>query len=93
MKKISLSLAAFIFTWTLILAACSAAKPPINVNADGVALKGYDTVAYFTEGKAVKGTREFQDEWHGAKWLFASRQHLDMFRDNPEKYAPQYGGY
>ena len=93
MKKISLSLAGIILTWTMILIACSAAKSPINVDSEGVTLKGYDTVAYFTDGKPVEGKKEFQHEWHGAKWLFASEEHLNMFRENPEKYAPQYGGY
>lgn len=93
MKKLSFSLAGVILTWTLLIIACSAQKPLINVNAEGVALKGYDTVAYFTESRPVKGQPEFQYEWQGARWLFASEQHLEMFKDDPEKYAPQYGGY
>ena len=43
--------------------------------------------------RPVKGQKEFQLEWQGARWLFASREHLAMFQENPEKYAPQYGGY
>ena len=93
MKKFSLSLAGIILTWTMILVACSASKPLINVDSEGHAIKGYDTVAYFTDGRPVKGQNEFQYEWQGAKWLFASEQHLNMFKENPEKYAPQYGGY
>lgn len=57
------------------------------------ALEGYDTVAYFTEGKPVEGKSEFKARYQGADWLFANQKHLDMFTDNPEKYAPQYGGY
>lgn len=57
------------------------------------ALEGYDTVAYFTEGKAVEGTSNFKAKYQGAEWWFASKEHLDMFTDDPEKYAPQYGGY
>jgi YHS domain-containing protein len=49
--------------------------------------------AYFTQGKALKGTERFTYQWMGAEWRFASAEHLDMFRSNPEKYAPQYGGY
>jgi YHS domain-containing protein len=93
MKKPIFTLASVLLTWTLILIACSAPKSPININKEGVALKGYDTVAYFTEGKPVKGQKEFQHDWQDATWLFASEQHLKMFRENPEKYAPQYGGY
>ncbi|MEM8983815.1 MAG: YHS domain-containing (seleno)protein [Pseudomonadota bacterium] len=57
------------------------------------ALKGYDTVAYFTEGKPVKGDERFATTWNGAEWLFASQANLDAFTGDPEKYAPQYGGY
>jgi YHS domain-containing protein len=59
----------------------------------GVAIRGTDTVAYFTKGKAVAGSDAFTTEWQGATWKFASQEHLDLFVANPEKYAPQYGGY
>lgn len=59
----------------------------------GVAIMGYDTVAYFTEGKAVKGSEEFSYEWLGTPWHFASKKHQEMFMSEPTKYAPQYGGY
>ena len=57
------------------------------------AIRGYDTVAYFTEGEPVEGSDEFATEWQGATWRFASQEHLDLFEADPEKYAPQYGGY
>jgi YHS domain-containing protein len=75
------------------LVACTTSKPAVNAGSDGVAIKGYDTVAYFTMGKPVKGIDEFTYEWNGAKWMFSSREHLDLFAADPEKYAPQYGGY
>jgi hypothetical protein len=59
----------------------------------GVAILGYDTVAYFTEGKAVKGSDEFSYDWLGTPWHFASKKHQDMFISEPDKYAPQFGGY
>ncbi len=59
----------------------------------GVAIEGYDTVAYFTKGGPVKGSAEFTHRWKDADWHFASAQHRDLFIANPEKYAPQYGGY
>lgn len=62
-------------------------------NKDGVAIKGYDPVAYFTLQKAVKGSDTLTFDWSGSTWKFSSRAHLDSFRLNPEKYAPQYGGY
>ncbi|MBV6631443.1 MAG: YHS domain-containing protein [Alphaproteobacteria bacterium] len=57
------------------------------------AVSGYDTVAYFTEGKPVEGSSEFQTEWNGATWKFSSAENLAKFEADPERYAPQYGGY
>jgi len=57
------------------------------------AIKGYDAVAYFTEGRPVEGSDDYVFEYQGAQWKFASQQHLDLFKANPEAYAPQYGGY
>ncbi|OEE13217.1 YHS domain-containing (seleno)protein [Vibrio cyclitrophicus] len=57
------------------------------------ALDGYDTVAYFTSGKPVEGSQKFSTEYKGADWYFSSEKNLTLFVNNPEKYAPQYGGY
>jgi len=57
------------------------------------AIGGYDTVAYFTEGKPVKGSTKYVTTYQGATWRFSSQENLDKFSANPEKYAPQYGGY
>ena len=65
----------------------------VNVDNSGRAVAGYDTVAYFTDGKATKGRPEFAHVWKGAKWLFASAEHRDLFRANPESYAPRVGGF
>lgn len=59
----------------------------------GKAIRGYDPVAYFTEGKPVMGTDSLVLEWNQAKWYFSSRKNLNLFKANPDKYAPQYGGY
>ena len=66
---------------------------PINKTSDGVAIKGYDPVAYFIDLKPVRGSRRFEYVWMGAKWHFSSSEHRDLFIKNPEKYAPKYGGY
>ncbi|MGB2925517.1 MAG: YHS domain-containing (seleno)protein [Limnothrix sp.] len=64
------------------------------INADnGVAIKGTDPVAYFTESKAVAGNADFAYEWNDAIWHFASAENRDLFSASPEKYAPKYGGY
>ena len=69
------------------------AKEPINTGSRGLAIEGYDPIAYFTQGKPLKGSKEFTYKWMGATWRFASAEHLDLFKSNPETYAPQYGGY
>jgi YHS domain-containing protein len=59
----------------------------------GVAIEGYDTVAYFTDGKATKGSEDFAYDWLGVTWLFANAEHRDLFAEKPVQYAPQYGGH
>lgn len=75
-------------------------EPPINTlsgslfeTKTGIAIKGYDPVAYFTQNKPVKGVDAYVYEWQGAKWKFANQADLDAFKASPAKYAPQYGGY
>jgi YHS domain-containing protein len=58
-----------------------------------LALSGYDAVAYFDQGRPVMGLAQFETEWKGAKFRFASAAHLARFKANPVAYAPQYGGY
>jgi YHS domain-containing protein len=60
---------------------------------DGKAIKGYDPVAFFTMSKPVKGQDSLVYSWKDANWFFSSRTNLESFKANPEKYAPQYGGY
>ena len=65
----------------------------INTSYDGVAIKGYDPVAYFTDGNAVQGSSDYTYEWLHTKWQFASAEHRDLFANDPLTYVPQYGGY
>ena len=65
----------------------------VNKTFFGVAIKGYDTVAYHTEGRAVKGKSDFAHKWNDAKWYFSSADNRDLFVAEPDRYAPQYGGY
>jgi enamine deaminase RidA (YjgF/YER057c/UK114 family) len=58
-----------------------------------LAISGYDPVAYFTDGKPVRGKAEFEFLWHRLRWRFASVAHRDSFVGDPEHYAPQYDGY
>ena len=75
------------------LALFVAAIDPVNKSFTGTALKGYDAVAYFKEGRPVKGESQFRHDWMGAKWYFASAENRDQFVRDPQKYAPQFGGY
>ena len=71
------------------LAAASAllALSPVNKTLfGGLAVDGYDTVAYFTDGKPVEGEKDFSYAWNGATWRFASAEHRDRFVKDPAKY-------
>jgi YHS domain-containing protein len=69
------------------------ARADNNVDSSGLALKGYDPVAYFTDGKPVRGKAEFSARHDGATYRFSSAANRDSFAAAPAKYAPQYGGY
>lgn len=84
-----------LFAAAAIAAVCTPAlaMQPQVYSASGAAIRGYDPVAYFAERKPVRGSREFTFEWNGAVWRFKNAENRDLFAENPEMYAPQYGGY
>lgn len=91
MKRIILA-----FPLLLLLATCIGQQTSSGKDiylSEGIAIKGYDPVAYFLQNAPAKGDAAFSFNWQGATWLFANRQHLEAFRASPEKYAPQFGGY
>jgi YHS domain-containing protein len=59
----------------------------------GLGAKGHDVVSYFTEGKPAAGKDSYTAEHGGLKWQFVSAEHRDLFRAEPSKYLPQYGGF
>ncbi len=69
-----------------------AAKPSVFAT-DGIAINGFDPVAYFTKGMPVKGVSDHAVNWEGASLLFASAENKAMFQADPEKFTPRYGGY
>lgn len=88
------SLGAIIAAICLASAGSAVAGSKVNTGYFGdVALNGYDTVAYFTEGRPMKGSDEYRHEFLGETWHFASPEHRDLFASNPVNYAPQYGGF
>jgi YHS domain-containing protein len=86
-----------LFVACLLFLCASIASAGTYINTagaeDGTAISGFDTVAFFTQQRAVPGKPEFTVEWAGAKWRFASAENLTLFKAHPEKYAPQYGGH
>ena len=69
------------------------AKSEIYKNWSGLAIKGYDPVAYYKIEKPVEGSSQYELKRKDATWRFASEEHRDLFKANPEIYAPRYGGY
>lgn len=85
---------ALLCTAALMFAAVTVgASEKVNTTFFGVAIKGYDTVAYHTEGRALKGSSKISHKWNDAKWYFVSEANRDLFIKEPDRYAPQYGGY
>lgn len=85
--RICLILAGFIAALFLGSSAVAQTSP------DRLALKGYDPVAYFTEQRPMVGNAQYQHEWDGAIYRFASAKHLELFKAEPDRYLPQYNNW
>ncbi len=84
------------FVLVAVLAIPAVAGSPqtmVNTGSDNVAIRGYDLVAYFTEGRPMQGNPEFAYSWQDAEWHFASAENRDQFAADPKRYAPQFGGF
>ena len=88
MKKILL-----LTTFGLFLSTYVTAQQKQIFSKNNIAVNGYDVVAYFTESKPVKGNEDYSVTWKENQWFFSTKEHAALFKANPEKYAPQYGGY
>lgn len=94
MKTVNLcSISALLFVGLLFSQSALAVKPIYSGGKERAAIRGYDPVAYFTEGKAVKGDSYLSYQHQGAMWFFSNEQNRTAFSANPDKYTPQYGGY
>lgn len=89
MKKLFLAL----LVATVVLPLAAQTKTLLNLDKTGVAIQGYDPVAFFTDGRPVKGKPEFPARHNGALYHFASKEHRDLFKADPAKYEPAFGGY
>lgn len=75
------------------VSALASAKQLLNLDSNGVAIQGYDPVAFFTQHKPVKGSGQFSSAYNGAKYWFASADDKALFDKEPSKYELQFGGY
>ncbi len=88
----------FRYLASAMLALCLAVPVPALADPGfftrkGYAIGGTDPVAYFTEGRPKQGSPDYAFEWRDVTWLFTSAEHRELFRETPEAYAPQYGGW
>ena len=83
----------FLFLLAFISAGGNALAGTLQFATENGAIDGYDPVSYFVDGQAQRGSAEITAEWNNAIWLFTSNENRDAFVANPEKYAPQYGGF
>ncbi len=99
MNIVRQSLSAFVVITGLFAASVAVAGTETNVTSGlttkgpGLAVHGYDVVAYFEKGQPEVGRAQYSTVYNGATYRFSSEETLDTFEDNPEKYVPQYGGY
>ena len=91
--------ARYAFRWSLVAlilavqALAVYAEMPVSKDEHGVAIKGYDPVAYFLNGKPMRGNPAYEFVWQNSSWHFTSADHRDRFAAAPERYAPRYGGF
>jgi YHS domain-containing protein len=85
--RVSLILASVVATLLLVSSAVAQISP------DRLALRGYDPVAYFTEQRPMVGNTQYEHEWDGAIYRFASAKHLEMFKAEPDRFLPQYNNW
>ncbi|EAR08206.1 YHS domain-containing (seleno)protein [Reinekea blandensis] len=89
MPKILISLLFLVFSASSVQALDAVYTPFLS----DLAIRGYDPVAYFTQQQPVEGSADWEYEWNGATWRFSSEENRNRFMNDPEAYAPQYGGY
>ena len=77
----------------IVLAAAAVVSRPADAEDAPLAIKGYDPVAYFTDGRPAHGLPDISYEWDEHRYLFASTAHRDLFKADPVHYAPQFGNY
>ena len=79
--------------YSMLIAATTSAADTLQYSTENGAIDGYDPVSYFSDNKAERGSLDISTEWNGTVWRFTTTAHRDAFIEDPQKYAPQYGGY
>jgi hypothetical protein len=92
-NRLSTSVSTLVAAVLVSTVAWAMAKPAINTWRGDLALRGYDAVAYWSDGKPTAGSAAFEYRWKNAVWRFATAEHRDQFAKEPERYAPEFGGY
>ena len=77
----------------LSLTSCVTYSSLYFADHEGLSIDGYDPVSYFSDGEPAVGDSRFRYDWTGTTWQFKSQENLDLFKAEPDRYAPQYGGY
>ena len=94
LRQPSLWVAAALLLAAAVSGSAAAAQDPVYTGTfSDLAVSGCDPVAYFADGKPAEGSCDYSYQWNGATWRFASPAHLDQFKADPARYAPQFGGY
>ncbi|WP_019614965.1 YHS domain-containing (seleno)protein [Psychromonas ossibalaenae] len=93
MKSGRLLVRALLLLSFAVVSSAQADEPVYTGFFNNKAVSGFDVVAYFSEQKPVEGSSKYTLEYKGADWYFSTQKNLILFKENPEKYAPQYGGY
>ena len=78
---------------SLLISCTKDSNPTADTASERNAICGYDPVAYFEESKPVPGINNYSYVWNHAKWNFSSEENMELFKKDPEKYAPKYNGY
>lgn len=92
-RQINILLLLLLVTGTVFAQHAETRKKQYNLESSGLAIQGYDPVAYFTMNKAVVGQKDLSANHNGVTYRFASKQNKDEFLRNPARYEPQFGGW
>jgi hypothetical protein len=87
-RRDAVGLMALVATYPLVTAI-----PSTAAQGSALAIKGYDPVAYFTDGKPTRGLPEIQYDWNGYRYRFSRPEHRELFKVDPVRYAPQFGNF